>query len=432
MALLTAASLAAWALDPIDDLKRANELVEQRQFALARAYLAPALVAPQLSDSQRAYAFALRAFSFDQQAMPVSALRDLNRALEFDPNNSDALAALGQMHFTGRGAAQNAAVGVAFFEEAAIQYQVTAMAYLGYALLLGEGIPPDLESARIWLSRAVEAGSGFAALHLAASYRVKHAGDAANTDLAEHFYRRGIELGQPDALVALSYMHAQGEFGAVDHARAVELLMQAVDAEVAVANVALAYAYLTGRGVDVDYALAKKHYEVAATEGLSDAFAGLGYLYESGLGVSQDLSQAQHFYLQAAELGDTHAQLQVAAILQSEAKDIAGAVYWLRQAAAADSTEGLNNLAWILSTSVDADLRDSVAAIKFATQAVVQAETPISLDTLAAAYAEAGQFEEAIATQQRALAMLTPESANIRPELQERLERYEMGKPWRE
>ena len=107
-------------------------------------------------------------------------------------------------------------------------------------------------------------------------------------------------------------------------------------------------------------------------------------------------------------------------------------MYWLRQAAAADSTEGLNNLAWILSTSVDADLRDSVAAVKFATQAVVQAERPISLDTLAAAYAEAGQFEEAIATQQRALAMLTPESANIRPELQERLERYEMGKPWRE
>ena len=57
----------------------------------------------------------------------------------------------------------------------------------------------------------------------------------------------------------------------------------------------------------------------------------------------------------------------------------------------------LNNLAWVLATSPDDKLRDGKRAIELATKAaeVSNYETPHVLSTLAAAYAETGDFEKA-------------------------------------
>ena len=51
------------------------------------------------------------------------------------------------------------------------------------------------------------------------------------------------------------------------------------------------------------------------------------------------------------------------------------------------------------------------------------------LDTLAAAYAEAGEFGKAVEWQQKAVAM-APE--NVKPDFRARLELYEAGKPYRQ
>ena len=57
---------------------------------------------------------------------------------------------------------------------------------------------------------------------------------------------------------------------------------------------------------------------------------------------------------------------------------------------------------------------------------------PAVLDTLAAAYAEAGRFSEAVATVSKALELLTPQREALAKDLRGRLELYEAGKPYRE
>ena len=64
-----------------------------------------------------------------------------------------------------------------------------------------------------------------------------------------------------------------------------------------------------------------------------------------------------------------------------------------------------NNLAWMLATCPDASLRNGPKAVELAQRAVQLSAgmSPQILDTLAAAYAEAGQFPEAIKTARQAL-----------------------------
>jgi Flp pilus assembly protein TadD len=72
-----------------------------------------------------------------------------------------------------------------------------------------------------------------------------------------------------------------------------------------------------------------------------------------------------------------------------------------------DSLEVLNNLAWLQATSPDAHIRDGVQAVAYAERAceLTHYGVTIFVGTLAAAYAEAGRFDDAIATAQKACAL---------------------------
>jgi tetratricopeptide (TPR) repeat protein len=69
------------------------------------------------------------------------------------------------------------------------------------------------------------------------------------------------------------------------------------------------------------------------------------------------------------------------------------------------------NIAWVLATSSDASIRDGARAVEFAREAVEfsNSEDPKFLRTLAAAYAENGQFSQAIAVARQGLAIATSE-----------------------
>lgn len=90
-----------------------------------------------------------------------------------------------------------------------------------------------------------------------------------------------------------------------------------------------------------------------------------------------------------------------------------------------------NNLAYILAMSPDDKVRDGKRAVDFAETAQLLQETPSPdvLDTLAAAYAEVGQFDRAVETEQKAI-KLAPE--NQREEFRNYLKLYEAYKPRRE
>ena len=95
----------------------------------------------------------------------------------------------------------------------------------------------------------------------------------------------------------------------------------------------------------------------------------------------------------------------------------------------------LNNLAWILATDPDPANRDGRAAVQFAEQACVltgQREAGV-VGTLAAAYAEAGRFPEAVATARRARALAEAAGdGKLADRNRELLQFYESGRPFHE
>jgi tetratricopeptide (TPR) repeat protein len=93
-------------------------------------------------------------------------------------------------------------------------------------------------------------------------------------------------------------------------------------------------------------------------------------------------------------------------------------------------TEAANNLAWLLATAADPALRDPREAIRLVEADAHGSEAPWLLDTLAAAYAADGRFEEAIRTADRAARLATEQDqAASAEEIRERLSLYRQHQP---
>ncbi len=93
-----------------------------------------------------------------------------------------------------------------------------------------------------------------------------------------------------------------------------------------------------------------------------------------------------------------------------------------------------NDLAWLLATHVDAALRNGEEALQLAEHACQASEykQPAPLDTLAAAYAELGRFDEAISTARRALLLAQQQGQKAAAEIGRRLGLYEARRPFRD
>ncbi len=88
-------------------------------------------------------------------------------------------------------------------------------------------------------------------------------------------------------------------------------------------------------------------------------------------------------------------------------------------------TDAANNLAWLLATAADPALRDPQEAIRLVEADAQAAQAAWLLDTLAAAYAADGRFEEAIRTADRAARIATEQQLTASAEeIRERLSLY--------
>lgn len=94
----------------------------------------------------------------------------------------------------------------------------------------------------------------------------------------------------------------------------------------------------------------------------------------------------------------------------------------------------LNNLAWILATSTEDNLRDGKKAIALGLEAceITEYNAAHILSTLAAAYAETGDFDEAIKWSKKAVKLGAHEEHAQLDQLEKELKSYEEKKPWRE
>lgn len=421
---------------PIDsraNVERSVGLIEEGSYALARGYLAPALIDHRLTPGERSRAYYLRGYSFFAQKFYVSAGKDYARALEFNPDNPAALAALGGLHTRGLGMQRDEALAYQLFSKAAHAGHVDAQFHVGYAELEGRGTDRNLDSARRWLNGAADQGHVPAMTYMARSFR-RDVAETPDPQAARVWYEKAYAAGAVDALVALAFMYQSGEFGEADDERAAELFTQAADAGSGAGQVSLGHLYLTGESRPQDYAKALQLFKEAAAKQVPASYLGLGHLFEAGLGVERDLAAAESWYRLGADAGLLPAQLRLVGLLlgQDDSSTHTEALGWLARAAEHDSPQAHNDYAWMLATHPEPDLRNGDLAVRLAKRAVAEELTAAYLDTLAAAYAEVGQFTQAVNTQREALTLLDDTQAHLRDELNQHLNAYEAGKPWRE
>jgi len=95
----------------------------------------------------------------------------------------------------------------------------------------------------------------------------------------------------------------------------------------------------------------------------------------------------------------------------------------------------LKQTAWVMATSPDRSARNGAEAVTLAERArrLTGGHEPEILDTLAAAYAEAGRFPEAIETAHRAINLAAEQKKRPLAEaLKRRAELYEAKMPYRD
>jgi tetratricopeptide (TPR) repeat protein len=96
------------------------------------------------------------------------------------------------------------------------------------------------------------------------------------------------------------------------------------------------------------------------------------------------------------------------------------------------SVNSLNDLAWVRAAGPDG-MRDGTEAVDLATRAceLTGWKNPRFLDTLAAAYAEAGDFEKAVEYQKKAAALAVGDK-ELEADLRSRIALYERKQPFRD
>jgi tetratricopeptide (TPR) repeat protein len=187
------------------------------------------------------------------------------------------------------------------------------------------------------------------------------------------------------------------------------------------------------------YPLAIEHYKKAiqikpyyaeAVLGLGDAFAAQGDLNEA----IECWQKTLQLKLTSANAAHVHNNLGV--VLQQQGKFSEALTHFNRaRQLAPDSPIPMNSLAWFIATCAELKNRDVNEAVRLAGRAceLTDYKNPSYLDTLAAAYASAGRFSEAVDTAKKALKLAdTASQHQIKNTIQYHLTFYTQDRPYLE
>ncbi len=148
--------------------------------------------------------------------------------------------------------------------------------------------------------------------------------------------------------------------------------------------------------------------------------------------------EAAAHYQKALEIRPDYAMAHynLGEVLQQEGKmREAVAHYQKALEARPDFAAACNSLAWVLATSPEAAIRSGARAIELAEagQRLSGGSNPMSVATLAAAYAEAARYPEAVETAKRALRLATAQTKTaLVNRLQAQIALYQTGSPYRD
>jgi hypothetical protein len=129
----------------------------------------------------------------------------------------------------------------------------------------------------------------------------------------------------------------------------------------------------------------------------------------------------------------TGAEMELARIASLNGKDLEAIGCYRNVLSQETNAIAANNLAWLLATASDPGLRNGNEAVRLAEQACQSTqynEAPV-MGILAAAYAEAGRFDDAVVTAQKARAMALAQGQNEFAAQEEHfLELYKSGRAY--
>jgi len=183
------------------------------------------------------------------------------------------------------------------------------------------------------------------------------------------------------------------------------------------------------------FAEAEPHFQAALKIKPQDAETHRSYA--SALAGQGNMEAALQHLREALRLEpDISTRLQLASFLHATGR-VRETIAQYRQVLSLqpDEPEALNNLAWILATSSDDTVRDGPEGVRLAEQAcrLTGYKKPLMIGTLAAAYAEAGRFSDAVAMAAKAADLAASagdrQFAGINQQL---LQLYRAGKPYHE
>jgi TPR repeat protein len=199
------------------------------------------------------------------------------------------------------------------------------------------------------------------------------------------------------------------------------------------AHLLLAEAFMRFRRPAPDPAMAQKHYRAAAAAGIAEAQFQLA---EALFANPKTVPVALDWLQRAAVQGHAGANVRLGTLYQIGryvAKDHGRAVAYFEAATAGGDLGARNNLAWLLATSPKAALRDGARAVVLSRPMAVLYDQWTYLDTLAAAYAETGDFRNAVRTAQRAVALAEGDApSETLLALEARLRAFERHEAFRE
>ncbi|MCP4590589.1 MAG: sulfatase-like hydrolase/transferase [bacterium] len=219
-----------------------------------------------------------------------------------------------------------------------------------------------------------------------------------------------------------------------NHRAATQHLQRAADLQPEIPQARLNYGLNLALCGKLDEAIAQYRKAIELKPDYTRAFVELARVLEQ----SGRNDQAKQVYVRLlkANSDQADAYIQTAAFFDTQG-DAVRAMEAIRQGLAVlpDDPTLANDLAWRLATSADAKLRDGAEAVRLAglADAAAGGKDASVLDTLAAAYAEAGQFDEAIATARRAAKLADQgKQASLAQRIRIRMASYQNHQPCRE
>jgi tetratricopeptide (TPR) repeat protein len=359
--------------------------LDEANTAFADKLLAATLIQRAQETVRRMLAGRLSVADFSRQR--ESALADLEKAVKLDPKQPDAHMLIAQLHLVPGGDVKRAREAI----DKALESGLAAPAVQIKALLVRAGLEEEMDKRLADINKALELDPDnvTALLMRAGVYREKGEQDKALADAD-----RALQLG-PEVPAAIRtramLLTEQRRFG-----EAVEELqkLQRLAPRDTLTLLQLAILFSADDKPEKAIAaysavLAEDPKEWRALRGRGDAYLNIGKQIEAIADYENGL------------------------MLQPDDQGM------------------LNNLAWVLATSPRDSLRDGRRAIELATKAgeATEYKLPHILSTLAAAYAETGDFESAVKWSTKSVELSDKEQIEA---LKKELESFKAKKAWRE